>query len=64
MKMEFIEIYKDVVIERNPKFGNYYLVSPYNQTLRIFDTIEGARRYLDNYKIMEENSRFIARNPW
>lgn len=64
MKMEFIEIYKDVVIECNPKSGNYYLVSPYNQTLRIFNTIEKARRYLDNYKITDENSQFIARNPW
>lgn len=64
MKLEFIEVYKGVTIGQNVASHNYYLLSPYNGTLRIFTTLEGARRYLDNYKIMDENSRFIARNPW
>lgn len=55
-------IYKGVVITKNQKSGNYYLVSPTNGTQRIFRNIEGATYFVDNCKSLDSNAAAMRRS--
>lgn len=58
MEHRFGKIYK-----RNAS-GKYYLFSPDNGTLRIFNDLAGAVGYLDSYKVLESHASALSKNHW
>ena len=53
--------YKNVEITKNSKSGNYYLKSPANGTTRIFESLERAKYYIDNYEVLEDMAKALMR---
>lgn len=51
--------YKGIEITKT-ETGKYKIISPYNGTVRIFKNKELLKNYIDNWKVIDINAKYIC----